>query len=120
VGAAVVGQALLAGALQAGAAGLTDRGPATLVLVVGSDVADAGVQAHAVVLLEDGVELARCYRTAKMVMAASRKMVMRGEERRKKKSEVGVVGSRVCVPGPGADGGGAGWWLVVGRDLRCI
>ena len=32
-----------AGTVQPGAAGLADRGPAALVLVVGGDVADAGV-----------------------------------------------------------------------------
>jgi hypothetical protein len=55
----VVGDALLARAAQPVAARLADRRPAAVVLVVGGDVADAGVQAHAVVLLADGVELAR-------------------------------------------------------------
>jgi FtsP/CotA-like multicopper oxidase with cupredoxin domain len=59
VGAAVVGQALLAGPGEAGAARLADGGPAALVLVVGGDVADAGVQPQVVVLLAHGLQLAR-------------------------------------------------------------
>ena len=47
---AMVSDALSAGAVQADAAGAADRGAAAFVLVVGCDVADAGVQPHGVVL----------------------------------------------------------------------
>jgi len=42
--------------VQSGAAGLADLGAAALVFVVGSDVADAGVQPHGVVLDAHAVE----------------------------------------------------------------
>ena len=53
----MVGDPQPAGAVQAGAAGLADRGPAAFVFVVGGDVADAGVQALRVVLVADDGEL---------------------------------------------------------------
>ena len=55
---AMVGDTPPAGAAKALAAGLADRGPAALVLVVGGDIADAGVQAHGVVAVLGGGELA--------------------------------------------------------------
>ncbi len=49
---------LLTGAPEPVAAGLADIDAATGVLVVGRDVADAGVQPHAVVVAPDSSELA--------------------------------------------------------------
>src|SRR5438046_10533925 len=45
------GKPLQARQLESGLAGLADRRPATLVLVVGGDIADPGVQPHPVVAL---------------------------------------------------------------------
>jgi len=53
----MVGDAPQPGLLEAGFACLADRRAAALVLVVGGDVADAGVQPDAVVLLVDQCEL---------------------------------------------------------------
>ncbi len=53
----VVGKSLLGSACQALAAGCSDGLAAAGVLVLGGDVADAGVQPGAVVLGPDGVEL---------------------------------------------------------------
>ena len=47
---AMVSDPLSASTLEADAAGAADRGAAALVLFVGGDVADAGVQPHGVVL----------------------------------------------------------------------
>jgi hypothetical protein len=54
---AMVGDALQPGLLESGLACLADRWAAAGVLVVGCDVADAGVQPHAVVALLDDGEL---------------------------------------------------------------
>jgi hypothetical protein len=51
------GKPLQAGLLQSGLARLADRRPAALVLVVGGDVADPGVQPHPVVALPHDREL---------------------------------------------------------------
>ncbi len=45
----MVSDAGLAGAAQAEPSAVADQGPAALVFVVGGDVADGGVQAHAFV-----------------------------------------------------------------------
>jgi hypothetical protein len=49
----VPGKPLQACLLESGLAGLADRRTAALVLVVGGDIADSGVQPHAVVALAD-------------------------------------------------------------------
>ena len=47
----------LAGALQAGGTGSADAGPAAVMLIIGGDVADRGVQPGGVVLGADPVKL---------------------------------------------------------------
>ncbi len=59
---AVPGKPLQAGLPESGLARLADRRAAALVLVVGGDVADAGVQPHAVVALADQRELGAQHR----------------------------------------------------------
>ena len=54
---AMVGEAAEAGRLESSLARFADRGPSSLVLVVGRDVADPGVKTHAVVVVPDDAEL---------------------------------------------------------------
>src|SRR6266516_1968175 len=59
---AVPGKPLEAGLLESGLAGLADRRAAAFVLVVGGDVADAGVQPNPVVALPHDRELGAQHR----------------------------------------------------------
>ncbi len=95
-----VGDALQPGLLESGLACLADRWAAAGVLVVGCDVADAGVQPHAVVALLDDGELG-------------------SEDRRV--ADLGQVGHSALTwpnsdPGPGLVGGVPGrpkcWWIA--------